>query len=48
MFERGVPVTVIEHESRLMARQLDRGGGGMLRREIEAMGIGVRTGNWVV
>lgn len=47
MFERGVPVTVIEHESRLMARQLDRGGGAMLRRQIEAMGVGVRTGVFV-
>lgn len=44
MFSRGVPVTVIEHESRLMARQLDNEGGAMLRREIEALGIGVRTG----
>lgn len=44
MFGRGVPVTVIEHENRLMARQLDRNGGTMLQREIEALGIGVRTG----
>jgi nitrite reductase (NADH) large subunit len=44
MFGRGVPVTVVEHESRLMARQLDNEGGAMLRREIEALGIGVRTG----
>lgn len=43
MFGRGVPVTVVEHESRLMARQLDDAGGAALGREIEALGIGVRT-----
>lgn len=47
MFGRGVPVTVVEHEGRLMARQLDNEGGAMLRREIEALGIGVRTGMFV-
>lgn len=47
MFSRGVPVTVVEHEGRLMARQLDNEGGSMLRSEIEALGIGVRTGVFV-
>jgi len=47
MFSRGVPVTVVEHEGRLMARQLDNDGGATLRREIEALGIGVRTGTFV-
>lgn len=47
MFGRGVPVTVVEHEGRLMARQLDNEGGALLRREIEALGIGVRTGVFV-
>lgn len=47
MFSRGVPVTVVEHEGRLMARQLDNEGGATLRREIEALGIGVRTGVFV-
>lgn len=44
MFGRGVPVTIIEHETRLMARQLDNDGGATLRREIEVQGIAVRTG----
>jgi nitrite reductase (NADH) large subunit len=47
MFERGVPVTVIEHESRLMARQLDRDGGTMLRSEVEALGLSVQTSVFV-
>jgi nitrite reductase (NADH) large subunit len=44
MFSRGVPTTIIEHESRLMARQLDQRGGDLLRREIEALGMDVHTG----
>lgn len=47
MFERGVPVTVVEHENRLMARQLDRNGGAMLQRKIEALGMSARTGVFV-
>lgn len=44
MFGRGVPVTVVEHERHLMARQLDLAGGAMLQRQIEALGIDIRTG----
>lgn len=44
MFGRGVPVTVVEHERHLMARQLDLAGGTMLRRQIEALGMDIRTG----
>ena len=44
MHGRGVPTTSVEHEPRLMARQLDRAGGDLLRAEIEALQIGVRTG----
>ncbi|MGA7489146.1 MAG: FAD-dependent oxidoreductase, partial [Xanthobacteraceae bacterium] len=41
---RGVPTTIVEHESHLMARQLDHAGGVLLRRSIEAMGLDVRAG----
>ena len=41
---RGAHVTVIEHESRLMARQLDETGGKLLAEEIEALGMAVVTG----
>jgi nitrite reductase (NADH) large subunit len=41
---RGAHVTVVEHESRLMARQLDETGGKLLAEEIEALGMGVVTG----
>lgn len=40
----GVQATVVEFADRLMAVQLDQGGGEMLRLMIEDMGIGVRTG----
>ncbi|MGE0667058.1 MAG: FAD-dependent oxidoreductase [Sphingomonadales bacterium] len=43
MSRRGVPTTIIEHENRLMARQLDERGAGMLQREIEALGIRVEA-----
>lgn len=44
---REVETMVVEHESHLMARQLDKAGGTLLARQIAAMGIGVRTGNSV-
>lgn len=44
MAVRGVEITIVEHERHLMARQLDHGAGRLLAREIEAMGIAVRTG----
>ncbi len=40
----GVQTTVVELADRLMAVQLDPQGGRALRRQIEAMGIDVRTG----
>jgi len=40
---RGAHITVIEHETHLMARQLDETGGRLLAREIEALGMTVRT-----
>jgi nitrite reductase (NADH) large subunit len=40
----GVRTTVVELADRLMAVQLDAGGGRALRRRIEAMDIDVRTG----
>nr|WP_314844388.1 nitrite reductase large subunit NirB [uncultured Microbacterium sp.] len=38
-----VEPTVIQYSDRLMSTQLDSAGGGMLRRLLEAKGIGVRT-----
>ena len=35
---------VVEHERHLMVRQLDHAGGILLQRQIERMGIDVRTG----
>jgi nitrite reductase (NADH) large subunit len=39
---RGAEVTVVDLAGHLMSQQLDRVAGGMLRREIEKMGVGVR------
>ncbi|MCV0369399.1 FAD-dependent oxidoreductase [Filomicrobium sp.] len=47
MADRGVDTVVVEHESYLMARQLDACAGELLARDVEAMGIGVRTGSTV-
>lgn len=44
MRQRQCEVTVIEHESRLMPRQLDEAGGARLGAQIEALGVHVRTG----
>ncbi|WP_137046117.1 FAD-dependent oxidoreductase [Pseudolabrys sp. FHR47] len=44
---RRVETVVVEHESHLMARQLDKAGGTLLEKQIVGMGIGVRTGNSV-
>lgn len=41
---RKVDTVVIEHETHLMARQIDRAAGLMLADQITAMGIDVRTG----
>jgi len=40
----GLEVRVVEFAPRLMALQVDAGGGGMLRRKIEALGVQVHTG----
>jgi len=39
----GLDTTVVEFAPRLMAVQLDEGGGKALRRQVETLGIGVRT-----
>jgi len=39
----GLVAHVVEFAPRLMAVQLDEGGGALLRRKIEAMGVGVHT-----
>ncbi|MFA6266055.1 MAG: FAD-dependent oxidoreductase [Pseudolabrys sp.] len=44
---RKVDTVVVEHETHLMARQLDRAGGALLEEQILAMGIDVRVGNSV-
>ena len=41
---RNVDTVVVEHESHLMARQLDRAAGLILEEQILDMGIDVRTG----
>lgn len=41
MAKRGAKVTVIEHENRLMPRQLDLAAGNALKERIEAIGIDV-------
>jgi len=40
----GLTTHVVEFAPRLMAVQLDEGGGAMLRRKIEALGVTVHTG----
>jgi nitrite reductase (NADH) large subunit len=40
----GLETHVIEFAPRLMALQVDEGGGSMLRRKIEALGVRVHTG----
>lgn len=39
----GLEAHVVEFAPRLMAVQLDAGGGALLRRKIEALGVGVHT-----
>ena len=47
MAKRGAAVTVVEHENRLMPRQLDGAAGGVLKGRIEALGTQVLTGTRV-
>lgn len=44
MRRRQCEVTVIEHEGRLMPRQLDKDGGTLLADRIEDLGVTVKTG----
>ena len=41
---RNIKTVVVEHENRLMARQIDSGAGEVLAEKIRAMGLEVRTG----
>ena len=45
--KRGCQVTVIEHENRLMPRQLDEAAAEHLKNNIEALGVVVKTGTRV-
>lgn len=45
--QRGSQVTVIEHENRLMPRQLDLAGAALLKDKIEDLGVDVRTSSRV-
>lgn len=47
MSRRGADVTVVEHETRLMPRQLDEDSAALLKSKIEALGIKVITGTRV-
>jgi nitrite reductase (NADH) large subunit len=44
LVDLGLKTHVVEFAPRLMALQVDEGGGGMLRRKIEALGVRVHTG----
>ena len=44
LLDLGLQTHVVEFAPRLMAVQVDEGGGGMLRRKIEALGVRVHTG----
>lgn len=43
MAQRGVRTVVLEHENRLLSRQLDKAAGDLVAKCIEAMGIEVRV-----
>ncbi len=47
MRRRQCEVSVVEHESNLMPRQLDQRGGDRLATQIEELGVGVLTGGAV-
>ncbi|MEL6570079.1 MAG: FAD-dependent oxidoreductase [Pseudomonadota bacterium] len=44
LLRRGCQVTVVEHENRLMPRQLDKEAAAHLRKKIEALGATIHTG----
>lgn len=48
MHRRGASVTVVEHENRLMPRQLDAEAAGLLQDRIERLGVRVAAGARVV
>ncbi len=47
MSDRGAETYVVEHETHLMARQLDQHGGAILKAAVESMGLQVMTGERV-
>ncbi len=42
--QMGLETNVVEYNNRLMAVQIDDGGGAILRKKIEQLGVGVHTG----
>jgi NAD(P)H-nitrite reductase large subunit len=44
LVERGVNLTVVEMEDRMLPRMMDETGGGMIKRWCERKGVRVRTG----
>jgi len=48
MRQRGASVTVIEHENRLLPRQLDEAAGTVLQARVEGLGLGILTGERVL
>ena len=47
LVERGVELTVIEMEDRMLPRMMDETGGDMIMRWVEGKGVSVRTGTRV-
>ncbi|MCI4661978.1 MAG: FAD-dependent oxidoreductase [Neomegalonema sp.] len=47
MQRRGAEVTIVEHETRLMPRQLDDKAAALLAEKIETLGVAVRVGEGV-
>lgn len=47
LLARGTQVTVVEHEDRLMPRQIDKAAAQLLKTKIENLNISVRTGDRV-
>ncbi|MBI1383287.1 MAG: NAD(P)/FAD-dependent oxidoreductase [Rhizobiales bacterium] len=45
---RGVALTVVEMEDRMVPRMMDRAGGDMIKRWCEGKGVAVRTGTRIV
>ena len=47
LMERGVNLTVVETEDRLISRMMDAAGGAMLKKWVEAKGVTLRTSTQV-